>query len=258
VIHLTKIGGLAFVLAISALWPFVARGAVALDGSVTEQAAASDSITFSITVGADADELVVCGGNVFGSFFSLTGATYNGDSLVLVSSAATGGLDSAYMWRLSAPDSGTHDVVLTWDGTGGAVYGYAASFEGVDTGSPVDGFLAGTGSSSSLSKTVTSSAGGMVMDCGWVTAAGTPGTEGAGQTEITNGGTLPSVSSYKSAAGASTAMTWTLDGSVEWFHSAIALKADGGSAPAASDDPGSGYPSRWYSQNAKSNSGWYR
>jgi hypothetical protein len=229
------------------------RAAVELDGSVGVQAIAASELTFSITVGADADELVVCGGNLFGSIFNLTAATYNGDNLVLISSAATGDADSAYLWRLSSPDSGTHDVVLSWDGTGAAVYGFAASFQGVDTGAPVDGSLGGTGTGTSLSKTVTSSADGMAMDCSWVRFDGTPATPGAGQTEITNDDMLPMLSSYKSASGSSTAMTWTLPTSSSWWHAAIAFKAEGGGggggddapAPAVSPSPWTG-DARWY------------
>ncbi len=205
-----------------------AKAAVTFDSATSEQAAASNAVTFSHTVAADANALVVCGSNIFGSFFSFVSATYNGDALVQVSSE-TIGADTFYMWRLTNPDPGTHDVVLTWDGTGGAVYGYSASFKNVDS---IAGTFNTNGSGSSLSQSVASAADGMAMDCGYVSASGTPGTEGAGQTEITNDGLLPSVSSYKSSAGASTSFSWTLDGSVTWGYMGIGL-APAGSAPAA-------------------------
>lgn len=203
------------------------KAAVTFDAATSEQASAAASVTFSHTVAADANALIVCGSNIFGSFFSLVSATYNGDALVQVSSETIGS-DTFYMWRLLSPDTGTHDVVLTWDGTGGAVYGYSASFKGVDS---IAGTFNTNGSGSSLSNSVASAADGMAMDCGYVTASGTPGTEGAGQTEITNDGILPSVSSYKSSSGASTSFSWTLDGSVTWGYMGIGLAPAG--APAA-------------------------
>lgn len=217
------------------LLPVIVTADVAIDSATAEQGAAAAAITFQHTVGAGADELVVCGSNIFGSAFNFVSATFNGDALVQVSSSVVGGTDSTYMWRLSAPDAGTHDVVLTWDGTGAAVYGYAASFTGVDTDDPVDGTFNVTGTGAALSQAATSSAGGMVMDCGYVSAAATPGTEGAGQTVITNDDILPSVSSYESASGASTTMSWGLGASVDWAHFGIALAPEGGAGAPSTD-----------------------
>src|SRR6185295_15014197 len=90
---------------------------------------------------------------------------YNGVPLTLVASAASGTGGRAEQWSLKAPATGTHDIVVTLNGSAHASCG-ATSFHGVDQtsplGTPVVAATGVAGTTASLS--ITSAPGNVVSD----------------------------------------------------------------------------------------------
>lgn len=93
-------------------------------------------------------------------------ATYNSVAMdVLFTDTTTHSSRHVRAFRLVAPDTGTHDLVLSWSGTAGMA-AVAASFTGVDQADPDDAQVLtdGSGGGTSSSRSVSSAVGDMVMD----------------------------------------------------------------------------------------------
>lgn len=95
-------------------------------------------------------------------------ATYNGVSMdILFTDTTTNGSRHVRVFRLVAPATGTNTLEFTWGGASRQFTGIAASFTGVDQVDPDDAQVLSDGGAgvTTLTRSVTSAVGDMVMDC---------------------------------------------------------------------------------------------
>lgn len=96
-----------------------------------------------------------------------TGVTYNGDALTLINKV----MDNyrwLYLYYLVAPDTGTHNIVVT-NSTGSGILGMAASYTDVNQTSPIDNSAIGDNATgASLTTNITTTA-----DNAWLVGGGT-------------------------------------------------------------------------------------
>lgn len=202
-------------------------GEVTLDAKSAIAQAYGSSVTFAHTVGAEANYLTVQSGSTSGDFFVTV--TFNGEGmskLVEVIGGGTAREQCVGIFGLINPDSGTHNVVVTYDfnGYAGAL---ASSWNGVDTDDP-----AGTGSGlfqadgSSISKDIESSSGQLVIDVVYVRVSPAPTlTPTGGQTLLDQGDvTYAFGTSYLVAGDPATTMSWSWSGSNWNSIAGVALK----------------------------------
>ena len=94
---------------------------IAFDGASDQSSSTSNSLTFSHNVGTNSDRLLVVGAQGEDSSSSdcdATGVTYNGDPLIKIDDALAGTstLQCVSLWYILAPDTGDHDIIITWAG----------------------------------------------------------------------------------------------------------------------------------------------
>ena len=91
-------------------------------------------------------ELVVSGSDTYIIAFARIGedtaavstVTWNGDAMTEIAAIASGAVDVSYaMYGLVNPDSGTHDLVVTWDTASIENLAIGAVFSGVDQTTPL-------------------------------------------------------------------------------------------------------------------------
>lgn len=188
--------------------------------------AGGTSQTLSITLGGTADLLVVCAtGWTCSGNYTVSTVTFNGVSLtkaVGLNSYNGGCSNPAEIWYLSSPSTGTHDLVITYTGNMGAIYGSWTSLIGSKLSGQPDSTDNNGGSTTICSDPHTVSTT-VVSDNSWVfdvinASGGTIGAAGAGQTSLGGG------SSYKpdNAAG-STTMSWAFSGCNSGAHVAASF-----------------------------------
>ena len=178
-----------------------------------------------------------------GGLESVTSVTYNGQPLSLVGTVQYSNDSRVEIWRLVAPPTGTHDVVITFSAplsrhaTAGVM-----TFTGVNQSTPLGAFASASGSSAGpATVNVSSAANELVFDTVACEACGSL-TVGAGQTQrwnrsTDNGGIRGAASTEPGAA--TVTMSWTLGAANQWAIGAIPIKPSGGSPPAVdavSDD----------------------
>jgi hypothetical protein len=121
-----------------------ARADVVAAGSASSDGTGSTR-TFPVTVANGTDRLLAVGISTQADG-TVTGVTYGGQALTSrvaqATPAQTGPGASAEVWTLSAPPTGTANVVVTFSGSVPSVVG-ATSFTGVDQISPVKQFAQG-------------------------------------------------------------------------------------------------------------------
>lgn len=197
----------------------------------------SSSLTFSTTVSAGSERLLVVGGSIRGAP-GVASATFNGGAMaeVLIADDVlnTGNARrSAGMFQLVAPTETTADVVISFDGSNN-IGGYAMHFTGVDQTTPVgtpDTDTVG-GSTETISGSFSSTTGDMGVDV----LAGSSGasTPDAADERAEDQNNLCWIHGSTVAAGnPSTTMGWNSMGTSSgktWIG--VAVKASGG-APAA-------------------------
>jgi hypothetical protein len=122
----------------------------------------SNTITFSHTVGSGDNRcLIVRVGITNREYAPVSGVTYNGTSMTLVTSVV-GWVSTAkaYVFVLKNPDSGAHNVVITLSASGYSSFTTycASSYTGVDQTNPIDSYVSigqTSGSNSSISQSIT-------------------------------------------------------------------------------------------------------
>jgi hypothetical protein len=197
--------------------------------AVSDETSAVDTFTISHAT-SGTDRLMLVGvsfdpnnGEVVSS------VTYNGTSLSFVGSATYSNDARVEIWQLVAPDTGTHDVVITFDKklSYGAVAG-VMTFTGVNQSTPLGTFAGANGSPPGFLATVnvSSATNELVFDtvscetCNSLTV-------GAGQTEYWN---LSQAEYYAMGAGstepgaATVTMSWTLGSEDYWAIGAVPIK----------------------------------
>jgi hypothetical protein len=159
---------------------------------------------------------------------TVSSITYNGTPLTYVGSATYSNDARAEIWQLVAPDTGTHDVVITFDKN--LVYGAVAgvmTFTNVNQSTPLGTFAGANGSSAGPATVdVSSATNELVFDtvsCETCTTL----TVGAGQTEYWN---LSQSGLYAMGAGSTepgavtVTMSWTLGSADYWAIGAVPIK----------------------------------
>ena len=225
--------GLLAVLLIGIIVADPAWAAVALTGTAgCQDLASATSHTFSYTVAADADALVV--GITFIGFPLpvVSSVTYAGAALTFVNGVTENGVSRGEIWRRVAPATGANNVVVTFDVT--TVLGSAQQgFKGVDQATPVSNSAINSGTSGTPTVTVTSAVGEWTMSQGQADSVFT----GPNQTQLCNSGDFTNTASEEAAGAASVVHSWT-NTSAEWVMVAVSLKAAaGGGVPGGGTTP---------------------
>ena len=189
--------------------------AIAFDAASTfSPAVASSSQTFSHTA-SGADRILVVATGVTGTTNAVSGVTYNTVALTKLNHSEDAGDARVELWYLVAPDTGTHDVVVTMAASS-RVCGGAASYTGVDQTVPW-GTDSGANSNNvaSLEATVAvASAAGELVVAANSRRANEVATAGAGSTErfaadCTAGVDPGSCELLDEAGAASVTVNWT-------------------------------------------------
>lgn len=156
--------------------------------------------------------------------------TYNGVALTAVPGGSTNnGQYYVTAYYLIAPDTGTHDIVVT---VTGSVFDFGAgaiSYTDAHQTTPLGTAVTATGTSTTPSVTVSSAADELVDD-GLVIIHGGTLSVGAGQTQRWNaiaGGFIKYAGSTEGGA-ASTTMSWSNSSSQTWAIVAVPIKPTGG------------------------------
>ena len=181
-----------------------------------------------------ANRLMLVGVSINNDFLeTVTSVTYNG---VPLDTAGThthvgGGGDDARVeiWKLVAPSTGTHEVVITFNTglTRGAVAG-VTTFTGVDQTTPLGTFAGAHATSTLATVAVPSAAGETVFG---VVASETPGglTPGAPQAEQwnfnVNGDAAAGAGSTQPGGAPTVTTSWTLGGTADyWAIAGVSIK----------------------------------
>ena len=134
---------------------------VVYDASTLSAIADSGAVrTFSHTVASHDDRCLIVATAARGGV-TVSSATYNGDALTKIDGQTFDGDERVELWYLLTPDTGTHDVVVTFSATQN-VGVVAASYYNVDS---VGTFNSNTGSAVTASSvTMTNTAGHAIVD----------------------------------------------------------------------------------------------
>ena len=234
--------------------------------SANTGAGTTASLTWSHTVGASGvNRILIVGVSIRNSASQTVSAvTYNGVALTQVGQTTNSTNARVELWRLIAPATGAHNIIVTLSAAARFVAG-AASFTGVSQtpALALGGYFSATGNTPTPTVTVDSVAEGqLVIDTiannNLANATAAP-CVGAGQTQrwsdrTTNnvaGNNTPGAGSTEPApvGGGSVTMTWTLQGcsgtnNRQWASGAVALKQgasitlDKSVTPSGSQAPG--------------------
>jgi len=167
----------------------------------------------------------------FDSSDTISSITYNGVALTAVPGGSTNnGQYYVTAYYLIAPDTGTHDIVVT---VSGSVFDFGAgaiSYTDAHQTTPLGTAVTATGTSTTPSVTVSSAADELVDD-GLVIIHGGTLSVGAGQTQrwnaIATSGFIKYAGSTEGGA-ASTTMSWSNSSSQTWAIVAVPIKPVGG------------------------------
>lgn len=167
----------------------------------------------------------------FDSIDVVTGVTYNGVALTAVPGGSTNnGQYYVTAWYVLAPDTGTHNIVVTMSGNVFDFGAGAISYTGVHQTVPLGTAVTATGTSTTPSVTVSSAADELVDD-GLVIIHGDTLSVGAGQTQrwnaVAGSGFIKYAGSTEGGA-ASTTMSWSNTSSQTWAIVAVPIKPAGG------------------------------
>src|SRR6185503_2618382 len=160
-------------------------GTLAITAGATTSAATSSSqtsLTFSHTVASGTDRLLIVSLAVTGQNTSITSVTYGGQALTFLGTAtrAGGGGVKTDIWYMVAPPQGTANVVVQ-TGTAETIIAGATTFFDVDQTQPFGTPVAINGSGNSISGTISSATGELVIGSVAVRNR-TAATNGPGQT----------------------------------------------------------------------------
>jgi hypothetical protein len=218
-------------------------GGPTLDTATTYQlhTATANPWTNSFTVGNNSNRyLIVAVTN--GSNCDPSAVTYGGSRLQLIGPPTYVSQDNMWWYAMPAPAIGANNLVITPDavtdcGTSSTFDVMVDSWYNVNQTTPYGTFSYTNGGSGTPSLSATSVSGRIVVD-GVYSVGATTLTKSAGQTLATSvADTTNSVaigSSYKTAAGATTTMSWTNTGGVSWGADAIDLISASGSESVSS------------------------
>jgi hypothetical protein len=200
-----------------------AADTVTYDNVSSDWATNVSSRTWSHTTGSGKNRMMIVGVGVRGGV-SVTSATYNGDNLTKIRHDMPGSDVRTELWYLANPDPGTHDVVVNFSGAQSVIVG-ALTWFGVH---PTLGTASGAtcaSSCSTLTVSVTSASGEVVVDAASTQSGSSTLSVGADQTPRVNvQATNNNMGMSHENGVASTTMSWTQSASEPWAISAVPLK----------------------------------
>jgi hypothetical protein len=198
---------------------------------------AIDTLSISHTTGSNANRYMLVGVSYRETLGTdvITGITYNGVALTFIAQGVAGG----EIWGLLNPDSGTHNIVITWDGSGGkgCVAGAVTAYN-VDQATPLGtAVVNGDTSTAATVSVLNTDASGLVFAHLFVdhvittTVTATLGGDAGAtsQWNSTTGSTLDltrikGAGSTNAGAGGTRVMAWTLGVSKAWTMIGIEMK----------------------------------
>ncbi|MGH9144342.1 MAG: C25 family cysteine peptidase [Vicinamibacterales bacterium] len=205
-----------------------ASASVSVGNAAKKSATAATTVTISSFDPGGASKRVLVVGLTFGQGAPTgVGVTCGGVALTLASgTSATNGNAHTEIWYLTAPTSGSADIVATWTGSHAVVMG-AVSFNGADQTTPLVNGTTATGTSKSIALTITSAAGDMTLDTVSTLSVTSPYLSAPTRTQQWLDTTQASVKGGGSSAdGAATvAHGWTAGSAVAWTASGVDIKA---------------------------------
>jgi len=204
--------------------------AVTVDGA-SNSTGDTNSITWSHTVGAGSDRLLIVGVSMKDGKAAVNDVVYGGVTLTRIGfKEAKGRKNRVEMWKLLAPEAGTDDITVNLSKKKDVVVG-GVSFFNVDQTTPHGAFASATDKSTTPSVDVTSKAGDLVLDVLASQGDVGPVIAGTGQTERWNTfsgkgkkGDAWGAASTESGAPTVT-MSWTISKNKEWSIGSVSIRS---------------------------------
>lgn len=204
--------------------------AIAFDAVSSRQAAeAGSTATWSHTCSGSDRVLIVATKN--GNNKTVSGVTYNGVAMTeaCVAYNSTDNIRT-YLFYLADPDTGAHDIVVTFSSSGAEHGSGGVSFTGANPSSPIGATNTSTGSSSSPSTNITTLYdNSIVIDLiGQNSSGGTGRSAGADQTErwgfnSLNPGNTASSTEPTTTKGSVT-MSWSMGINAQFAHAIVEVR----------------------------------
>lgn len=198
---------------------------VTYDAKATGKADGTNVITWSHTVGSDADRYLLVGLARSGTGNALT-VTLGSQSLTSLGVRVTGNDYAVELWGLVNPTSGAGTITATYtSGVNRDRVGHSTSWENVDQANPVGSFVSGAGTTGGpLTVNAATATGDEAVDI--CVANNQALTVDGSQDEHENDSqdTCYAGMSSETATGASTTMSWTIGSSTNWAVGTISLK----------------------------------
>jgi len=205
---------------------------VALDNT-TNASGKTSSLSWSHTVGAGSDRLLLVATSHRDGNKQVTAISYGGASLTrLGAQNGPGNGNRVELWYLIAPAPGTTNVVVTLS-DGRNVAAGAASYFGVNQNSPLGDFVSAANKTQEATITVSSQTGALVMDIVAANGDANSLTVGAGQTTLWDIGTGTAGGDIRGSASnapgaARVGLSWTLGKEKPWAIGAVSLNPAAG------------------------------
>jgi hypothetical protein len=121
----------------------IERKATTATGTPTQDSVATGygsgsgtTLTWSHALGSGTNRLLMAHVSTANFGVTTTGVTFNGDAMTLVHAEAHS-QGEASLWRLIAPDTGTHDIVATFSAATSAKHSISVSYTAVDQTTPL-------------------------------------------------------------------------------------------------------------------------
>ena len=200
----------------------VSEAAIGIDNVSTGTGNGSSITVSHTTAGTNRLMLVGISGWTFLGTPVVSGVTYNSVALSLVGSQGSASF-KMWIYGLVAPDTGTHDVVVTFSTApnNGGVVG-VETFTGVNQSTPLGTFGSASGNGTTATVDVSSATGELVFDTlgsRWTVTAG------AGQTQRWNASSSFTTGSGSTEPGATTVtMSWGISQTDDWAIGAVPIK----------------------------------
>ena len=220
--------------------------AIAEDATSSATASSSSSLTFSHTCTGSERLLLVAVSHVviFDDVPGTQSVTYNGVSMTSIASTniSTGfGRVLTQLFRLVAPATGAHDIVVTFSKTAYLGPTCAISYTGVDQTTPVDTGSTDNDATGGTSIVISSASGDLVLDCYGLGVSNVSEAVGADQTVEVSTDTGMGLYISSEPGGASITMSWSNTDNGPANQVAVNINAaSGGGGTAVKDIIGGG------------------
>ena len=209
-----------------------AAGAVVVGTNTTPAPTTTASWTFSHTVGAGSDRVLVVATSHRDGNKNVTNITFNGVTLTqAIQQNGTSSNNQVNIWYLVNPTVTTANVVITVSGSV-KIAATAINLTGVYQAAPVSSTAGNSGTSTAPSATVVSASNELVMAAVAANGDALSVASGGGQISLANNGTgtgggdvRMGVDSETGAASVTT--TWTLGASKSWGTASASVRPSG-------------------------------